>query len=75
MYHDYIEKVSLFVIDEEIKESLNIIEDIDKKLNDKEIKVENYEKNTLISMKSLCEFTIKTLLELINNNVNYYQKL
>jgi len=72
MYHDYIEKVSLFVIDEEMKENLNIIEDIDEKLNSREIKIENYEKNTLKSMKSLCEFTIKTLLELINNNVIYY---
>jgi len=47
MHHDYIEKVSLFVIDEEMKENLNIIEEIDKKLNDPEIKVEDNEKEAL----------------------------
>jgi len=75
VHHDYIEKISLFVIDEEMKENLNIIEEIDKKLNDLEIKVEDNEKDALISMKSQCEFTIKALLDLMNENVNYHNNL
>lgn len=74
MFHDYIEKLSLFVINEEMNENVKIIDDINKKLKNPEIKIEPDEKENLKTIINNCQYTVKTLLDLLNNNViNIYK--
>lgn len=67
--HDYMERLSLFVIDEEMKENIKTIEEINNKLVDPGINLDELTKENLNSIKSLCEFTLKNLLDIINNDV------
>ncbi|ORX54200.1 hypothetical protein BCR36DRAFT_15708 [Piromyces finnis] len=67
--YDYMKKLTLFTINAEIKENIKTMDEIDETLNDPELNLDDERKETLKYIKSLCEFTLKNLLDIINNDL------
>jgi len=78
LIHEYVEKLSLFIINEEINENINIVTEIDKKLKEAEINQETNGLEILTITINNCKHIIQTLLDLMNDNVNiiifFYEK-
>ncbi|KAL6604090.1 hypothetical protein LY90DRAFT_503606 [Neocallimastix californiae] len=68
LIHEYVEKLSLFIINEEINENINIVTEIDKKLKEAEINQETNGLEILTITINNCKHIIQTLLDLMNDN-------
>lgn len=72
MFHDYIEKLSLFIIDEEMNINMKVLDEVNNILNDSKTNIKLETKKKIELVIDSCQYAIKTLLDLMNDNVNRY---
>ncbi|ORY23592.1 hypothetical protein LY90DRAFT_514981 [Neocallimastix californiae] len=68
VFHDYIEKLSLFIIDEEMNINMKVLDEVNNILNDSKTNIKLETKKKIELVIDSCQYAIKTLLDLMNDN-------